>query len=159
MQPTFLVIMIHLGFKTKCYFRPLQPFCKNNMGNLLKFWVLNSIITNLVTLLTYMETLTLGSKFSKTRKMQLKQKWVEWRRAEVMHTFPFENCTILRDVGRKWDTRVPDLDPDPPSSNFWLCPWLNCLCREEWLWLSLTDLSLTQRSIRPVRNNECKAIH
>lgn len=63
-------------------------------------------------------------------------------------TLLFENWTILRDVGRKWDILVPL--PDPLSSIFWPCPWLNCLCSEEWLWLSEADLSLTQRSILPV---------
>ena len=63
------------------------------------------------------------------------------------HTLLFENWTIRLDVGRKWDTLVPV--PDPVSSTFWPCPLLNCLCSEEWLWAS-DDLSLTQRSIRPI---------
>lgn len=60
---------------------------------------------------------------------------------------PLENWTILRDVGRKWDIRVPL--PEEPSSDLWLWPWLNCRCRDECLGLSADDLSLTQRSIRP----------
>ena len=64
------------------------------------------------------------------------------------HTLLFENWTIRLDVGRKWDTLVPL--PDPLSSTFWPCPLLNCLCSEEWLWASEDDLSLTQRSIRPI---------
>jgi hypothetical protein len=40
--------------------------------------------------------------------------------------------------------------PDPPSSVFWPCRLLACLCSEEWLLVLENDLSLTQRSILPV---------
>lgn len=64
------------------------------------------------------------------------------------NTLPFENCTIRRDVGKKCDIRVGVRKPK--SSSFWLCPRLNCLCKEEGLCLPPSDLSLTQRSMRPI---------